>query len=57
MTEMMQGVKCTREIKSSIPIAISAFNKKKALFTDKLNFIVSKKIVKFYVGSIDFYGA
>ena len=53
----MQGVKCTREIKSSIPMAISAFNKKKALFTNKLNFIVRKKLVQFYVGSIDFYSA
>jgi hypothetical protein len=35
----------------------SAFNKKKYLFTSKLDLTLGKKIVKFYVWSIAFYGA
>ena len=52
----MQGVKCTREIKASIPMAISAFNKK-TLSTNKLDFIVRKNLVQIYFGSTDFYSA
>jgi len=51
---MMQGVRCRRETKSSITMLISAFNKKKDLFTNKLDFILRKKLIKFYVGSVDF---
>ena len=57
MTKMIQSVRCTREIKSSITVAIPTFNKQKAVFTNKLDFIVRKKLVKFYVGSIDLYSA
>jgi hypothetical protein len=38
-------------------MAISAFNKQKGLFTNKLDFIVRKKLVKQNVGSIDLYSA
>ena len=36
---------------------ISVFNKQKALFTNKLDFIVRKKLVKFDVRSIDLNSA
>lgn len=42
----MQGVRCTCEIKSRITMAISAFNKQKALFSNKLDVIIRKKFVK-----------
>jgi hypothetical protein len=34
-----------------------AFNKKKALFTSKLDFNLKKKLVKCYIWSIALYGA
>jgi len=43
----------TREIKSRIAMATAAFNKKKLLFTGKLELNLRKKLVKFYVWSID----
>jgi len=33
-----------------------AFSKKQALFTSKLDFNLSKKLVKCYIRSIDLYG-
>ena len=50
-------VRCTREIKSSIVMAKAAFNKKKNLFTSKLDLNLSKKLVKCYIWSIALYGA
>jgi hypothetical protein len=49
--------KCTREIESRIAMAKAAFNKKKNLFTSKLDLNVTKKLVKCYIWSIAFYGA
>ena len=43
--------RCTREIKSNISVAKAAFNKKKNLFTNKLNLNLRKKLVKCYVGA------
>jgi hypothetical protein len=49
--------RCTREIKSRIAMAKTAFNKKKNLFTSKLDLNLRKKPVKFYIWSIALYGA
>ena len=50
-------VRCKWEIKSRIAMAKAALNKKKALFTSKLDFNLKKKLVKCYIWSIAFYGA
>jgi hypothetical protein len=49
--------RCTREIKSRIAMAKAAFNKKKNLFTRKLELNLRKKLVKCYIWSIALYGA
>jgi hypothetical protein len=49
--------RCTREIKSRIAMAKAAFNKKKNLFTSKLDLNLRKKLVKCYIWSISLYGA
>jgi hypothetical protein len=48
---------CAREIKSRIGMAKAAFNKKKTLFTSKLNLRIRMKLVKCYIWSIALYGA
>src|SRR5215510_6926881 len=49
--------KCTCEIKSRIAMAKAAFNKKKNVFTSKLDLNVRKKLVKCYVWVMALYGA
>jgi hypothetical protein len=49
--------RCTCEIKSRIAIAKAAFNRKKNLFTSKLDLNLRKKLVKCYVWSMALYGA
>jgi hypothetical protein len=49
--------RCTREIKSRIAMTRAAFNKKKALFTIKLDLNLRKKLVKCCIWSIALYGA
>jgi hypothetical protein len=49
--------RCAREIKSRIVMAKAAFNKKKTLFTNKLDLNLRKKLVKCYIWSIALYGA
>jgi hypothetical protein len=49
------GARCTREIKSRIIMEKTAFSKKKALFTSKLD--LRKKLIKFYFFGIVLYGA
>jgi hypothetical protein len=49
--------RCTREIKSRIAMAKTAFNKKKNLFNSKLELNLRKKLVKCYIWSIALYGA
>jgi hypothetical protein len=44
--------RCTREIKSRIAMAKAALNKKKNLFTSKLDLNLRKKLVKCYIWSI-----
>jgi hypothetical protein len=48
---------CTREIKSRIAMAKAAFNKKKNLFTSKLDLNLRKKLVNCYIWNIALYGA
>jgi hypothetical protein len=49
--------RCTREIKSRIAMAKAAFNKKKVLFTKKLDLNIKKKLVKCYTWGRALYGA
>jgi hypothetical protein len=49
--------RCTREIKSRIVMAIASFNKKKTLFTSKLDLNLRKKLVKCYIWSRALCGA
>jgi hypothetical protein len=49
--------RCTREIKSRIVVARAAFNRKKTLFTSKLDLNLRKKLVKFFIWSSALYGA
>ena len=49
--------RCTCEIKSRIAMAKATFNKKKNLFTSKLDLNLRKKLVKCYVWSMALYGA
>jgi hypothetical protein len=44
--------RCTREIKSRIAMAKAAFNKKKNIFTSKLDLNLRKKLVKCYIWSL-----
>jgi hypothetical protein len=50
------GAACTHEIISRIALE-KAVNKKKALFTRILELILRKKLVKFWMWSIAFFGA
>jgi len=45
------------EIKSRIAMAKAAFNKKKTRFTSKLDLNLRKKLVKYYIWRVAFYGA
>jgi hypothetical protein len=47
----------TCEIKSRIAMAKAAFNKKRALFTGKMDLELRKKLVKCYIWCIFLYGA
>ena len=49
--------RCTCEIKSRIAMAKAAFNKKKNLFTSKLDLNLTKKLVKCYVWGMALYSA
>jgi len=49
--------RCICEIKSRIAMAKVACNKKRALFTSKLDLQLRKKLVKWYIWSIALYGA
>jgi hypothetical protein len=41
--------RCTREIKARIAMAKAASNKKKTLFTSKLDLELKKKLIKCYI--------
>jgi hypothetical protein len=46
----------TREIKSRIAMAKATLKRKKTIFTRKMDLNVRKKLVKFYIWGIAFYG-
>jgi len=52
-----KDAKCTPEMKSRIAIAKVTFNKKKFLFTFKLDLNLRKKLVKCYIWNIAVCGA
>ena len=47
--------RCTREIKCRIAMLKIAFNKKKTVFTRKLDINLMKNLMKCYIWSIAFY--
>jgi hypothetical protein len=49
--------RCTCEIKSRTAMAKAAFNKNRALFTNKMDLELRTKLVKCYIWSIALYGA
>jgi hypothetical protein len=49
--------RCTCGTKSRIAMAKAAFNKKRALFTGKMDLELRKNLVKSYIWSIALYGA
>ena len=49
--------RCTREIKSKIAMARTAFSKKKkSLSTSRLDLQLRKKLVKYFIWSLALYG-
>jgi hypothetical protein len=55
---MINDAKCTHEITSMTATAKAAFNKKRTLFSSKLEFELRKKLVKCYIWSlVALYGA
>jgi hypothetical protein len=49
--------RCTCEIKSTIGMEKAAFNKRRALFINKIDLELRNKLVKCYIWSIALYGA
>jgi hypothetical protein len=56
LNSITNDARCTSEIKPRVTMATAAFNKKRALFTSKLDFHLRKKLVKCYIWSIALYG-
>ena len=54
---MINDSSCTRRIKTRTVVAKTAFNRKKTLFTSKLDLNLRNKLVKCYIWSIALYGA
>jgi hypothetical protein len=54
---MTSDARCKQVIKSTISMVQIAFNKKKILFTRKLNFNIKQKLVICCIWSTGFYGA
>jgi hypothetical protein len=54
---LTNGGRRTYEIKSRTAVAKATFNKKRALFTSKMDLELKKKLVKCYIWSIALYGA
>jgi hypothetical protein len=49
--------RCTSDTKFGITMAKAAFNRKKTLFTSKLDLNLRKKLIKHYIWSMALYGA
>jgi hypothetical protein len=54
---IINEARCTGKIKARIAMAKAAFNRKKTLFTSKLDLELRKKLVICYIWSIALYGA
>jgi len=54
---IINEARCTCAIKCMIAMEEAAFNRKKTLFTRKLDFHFRKKLVKYYSWGIALYGA
>jgi hypothetical protein len=54
---MINDARCAREIKSRITVAKAVFNKKKDIFSSKLDLNLRNKLVNCYIWSIALYGA
>ena len=54
---IVNGSRCTREIKSRVTVEKAAFVMKKALFASKLDIYLRKKLLKCYIWSVALYGA
>jgi len=54
---LINGGRCTCEIKLRIAVTKAAFNKKRALFTSTLGLKLRTKLAKCYIWSIALYGA
>jgi hypothetical protein len=54
---IINNARCTQEMKSRIAMAKAAFNKKKKLFTCKLDLKFKEETIKCYIWIIPFYGA
>jgi hypothetical protein len=52
-----EDARCACEIKSVLVMAKAAFEKKKALFTSKLDLNLRKTLVNYYIWSAELYGA
>jgi hypothetical protein len=57
LDSITNDARCTSEIKPRVTMATAAFNKKRALFTSKLDFNIRKKLVKCHIWSIALCGA
>jgi hypothetical protein len=55
--DVINGARFKLEIKSTIVIEKATFNRKKTLFTSKLDLNLRNKLVKCYIWSIALYGA
>jgi hypothetical protein len=53
---LMNDGRCSCEIKFRIVMAKAAFNKNRALFTNKIDLELSKKLVKCYIWSVTLCG-
>jgi hypothetical protein len=51
------NARCTREIKSRVAMTKAPFNRKKTIFTSKLDLNLRKKLVKCYIWNIALYDA
>jgi hypothetical protein len=51
------GARCTSEIKSRTVTAKPALNRKKTVFTSKLDLNLRKTLVKYYIWNITLYAA
>ena len=54
---LVSVIRCMLEVKCRIAMAQASFNKRKAVFTSKLDFNLRNELVNCYIWSISLYGA